>query len=125
MMGYFKTLARRVEEAAMIDGCSRFTALRRIVLPISIPGILTVVIFTFSLCVNEFIYAVTFISSSNHRTISAGVPTDLIRGDLVQWGAIAAAVLIPSIPLALLYNAFLDRFIAGFTGGVFRCKQGY
>jgi multiple sugar transport system permease protein len=85
-----------------------------------VPGILTVVIFTFSLCVNEFIYAVTFISSSEHRTISAGVPTDLIRGDLVQWGAIAASVLIPSIPLALLYNAFLDRFIAGFTGGAFR-----
>jgi multiple sugar transport system permease protein len=120
MMGFFKTIPRELEDAAMIDGCSRFAALRRIVLPISVPGILTVVIFTFSLCVNEFIYAVTFISSSDHRTISAGVPTDLIRGDLVQWGAIAAAVLIPSIPLALLYNAFLDRFIAGFTGGAFR-----
>jgi len=120
MMGFFKTIPRELEDAAMIDGCSRFAALRRIVLPISVPGILTVVIFTFSLCVNEFIYAVTFISSSEHRTISAGVPTDLIRGDLVQWGAIAAAVLIPSIPLALLYNAFLNRFIAGFTGGAFR-----
>ncbi|MDX6410544.1 MAG: multiple sugar transport system permease protein [Gaiellaceae bacterium] len=120
MMGFFKTIPRDVEDAAMIDGCSRFAALRRVVLPISLPGILTVVIFTFSLCVNEFIYATTFISSSDHRTISAGVPTDLIRGDLVQWGAIAAAVLIPSIPLALLYNAFLNRFIAGFTGGAFR-----
>ncbi len=120
MMGFFKTIPRELEDAAMIDGCSRFAALRRIVLPISVPGILTVVIFTFSLCVNEFIYAVTFISSSEHRTISAGVPTDLIRGDLVQWGAIAASVLIPSIPLALLYNAFLNRFIAGFTGGAFR-----
>lgn len=120
MMGFFKTIPRELEDAAMIDGCSRFAALRRIVLPISVPGILTVVIFTFSLCVNEFIYAVTFISSSEHRTISAGVPTDLIRGDLVQWGAIAASVLIPSIPLALLYNAFLDRFIKGFTGGAFR-----
>ena len=120
MMGFFKTIPRELEDAAMIDGCSRFAALRRIVLPISVPGILTVVIFTFSLCVNEFIYAVTFISSSDHRTISAGVPSDLIRGDLVQWGAIAAAVLIPSIPLALLYNAFLNRFIAGFTGGAFR-----
>jgi multiple sugar transport system permease protein len=120
MMGFFKTIPRELEDAAMIDGCSRFAALRRIVLPISLPGILTVVIFTFSLCVNEFIYAVTFISSSDQRTISAGVPTDLIRGDLVQWGAIAASVLIPSIPLALLYNMFLNRFIAGFTGGAFR-----
>jgi multiple sugar transport system permease protein len=120
MMGFFKTIPRELEDAAMIDGCSRFAALRRIVLPISVPGILTVVIFTFSLCVNEFIYAVTFITSSDQRTISAGVPSDLIRGDLVQWGAIAGAVLIPSIPLALLYNAFLNRFIAGFTGGAFR-----
>ena len=120
MMGFFKTIPRELEDAAMMDGCSRFAALRHVVLPVSLPGILTVVIFTFSLCVNEFIYAVTFISSSDHRTISAGVPTDLIRGDLVQWGAIAAAVLIPAIPLALLYNLFLDRFIAGFTGGAFR-----
>jgi multiple sugar transport system permease protein len=120
MMGFFKSIPRELEDAATIDGCSRFAALWRIVLPVSLPGILTVVIFTFSLCVNEFIYAITFISSSQNRTISAGVPTDLIRGDLVQWGAIAAAVLIPSIPLALLYNAFLDRFIAGFTGGAFR-----
>jgi multiple sugar transport system permease protein len=120
MMGFFKTIPRDLEDAAMIDGCSRFAALRRIVLPISLPGILTVVIFTFSLCFNEFIYSVTFISSSEHLTISAGVPTDLIRGDLVQWGAIAASVLIPSIPLELLYNVFIYRFIAGFTGGAFR-----
>jgi multiple sugar transport system permease protein len=120
LMGFFKTIPQELEDAALVDGCSRLRALRRIVFPVSLPGILTVVIFAFSLCVNEFIYAVTFISSSDHRTISAGVPTDLIRGDLVQWGAIAAAVLIPSIPLALLYNAFLDRFIAGFTGGAFR-----
>jgi multiple sugar transport system permease protein len=91
-----------------------------VIFPISIPGILTVVIFSFSLVVNEFIYAITFISSSSHRTISAGVPTDLIRGDLVDWGGIGAAVLIPTIPLALLYNVFLNRFIAGFTGGAFR-----
>jgi multiple sugar transport system permease protein len=69
---------------------------------------------------NEFVYAVTFISTSAHTTVSVGVPTDLIRGDLVLWGPIMAATLIPSIPLALLYNVFLDRFIAGFTGGAFR-----
>ena len=104
----------------MIDGCSRFAALRRIVLPISVPGILTVVIFTFSPCVNEFIYAVTFISTSNARTVSTGVPLELIRGDVYFWQSLMAATLIPSIPLALLYNTFLDRFIAGFTGGAFR-----
>jgi multiple sugar transport system permease protein len=91
-----------------------------VVFPISLPGILTVVIFTFSLVVNEFVYAVTFISTSANRTVSAGVPTELIRGDVFYWGALMAAALIPSIPLALLYNTFLDRFIAGFTGGAFR-----
>jgi len=79
-----------------------------------------VVIFAFSLCVNEFIYAFTLISSSEQRTVSAGIPNDLIRGDVFFWQSLMAAVLIPTIPLALLYNAFLDRFIKGFTGGAFR-----
>ena len=78
------------------------------------------VIFTFALCVNEYVYAITFISTSTERTVSAGVPTELIRGDVFFWGSLMAAILIPSIPLAVLYNAFLDRFIAGFTGGAFR-----
>jgi len=120
LMGFFKTIPRELEDAALIDGASRLGTLVRIVFPISVPGILTVVIFSFSLVVNEFVYAFTFISSSSSRTLSTGVYTDLIRGDLPQWGAIMVASLIPSIPLALLYNTFLDRFIAGFTGGAFR-----
>jgi multiple sugar transport system permease protein len=120
LMGFFKTIPRELEDAALIDGASRLGALARVVFPISLPGILTVVIFSFSLVVNEFVYAITFISTSSHRTVSAGVPTELIRGDVFYWGALMAAALIPSIPLALLYNVFLDRFIAGFTGGAFR-----
>ncbi len=120
LMGFFKTIPQELEDAALIDGCSRLGSLVRIVFPISIPGILTVVIFTFSLVVNEFVYAITFISSSTNRTLTVGVPTDLIRGDLFNWPGIMAAILIPSIPLALVYNAFLNRFIAGFTGGAFR-----
>ena len=120
LMGFFKTIPQELEDAALIDGCSRFGAFVRVVLPSSIPGILTVVIFTFSLVVNEFVYAITFISSSTNRTLTVGVPTDLIRGDLFNWPGIMAAILIPSIPLALVYNAFLNRFIAGFTGGAFR-----
>jgi multiple sugar transport system permease protein len=120
LMGFFKTIPQELEDAALIDGCSRFGALVRIVFPISAPGILTVVIFTFSLVVNEFVYAITFISSSTNRTLTVGVPTDLIRGDLFNWPGIMAAILIPSIPLALVYNAFLNRFITGFTGGAFR-----
>jgi multiple sugar transport system permease protein len=120
LMGFFKTIPQELEDAARIDGCSRLGALVRIVFPISIPGILTVVIFTFSLVVNEFVYAITFISSSANRTLTVGVPTDLIRGDLFNWPGIMGAILIPSIPLALVYNAFLSRFITGFTGGAFR-----
>ena len=119
-MGFFKTIPQELEDAALVDGCSRLGSLVRIVFPISIPGILTVVIFTFSLVINEFVYAITFISSSANRTLTVGVPTDLIRGDLFNWPGIMAAILIPSIPLALVYNAFLNRFIAGFTGGAFR-----
>jgi multiple sugar transport system permease protein len=120
LMGFFKTIPPELEEAALVDGASRLKALYRIVLPVSLPGILTVVIFAFSLCVNEFIYAFTFISTSELRTVSAGIPNDLIRGDVFFWQSLMAATLIPAIPLALLYNAFLDRFIKGFTGGAFR-----
>jgi len=120
LMGFFKSIPRELEEAALVDGASRLRALVRIVFPISLPGILTVVIFTFSLCVNEFVYAIAFIARSDSKVVSTGIYTELIRGDVFYWGALMAATLIPSIPLALLYNAFLDRFIAGFTGGAFR-----
>jgi multiple sugar transport system permease protein len=120
LMGFFKTIPQELEDAALVDGASRVKTLTRVVFPISIPGILTVVIFSFSLVVNEFVYAFTFISPSDHKVVSTGVYSDLIRGDLPEWGAIMLAALIPSIPLALLYNTFLDRFIAGFTGGAFR-----
>jgi multiple sugar transport system permease protein len=120
LMGFFKSIPMELEDAALMDGCSRIGALLRVVLPVSVPGVLTVVIFTFSLVVNEFVYAITFITSSENRTLTVGVPTDLIRGDLYNWSGIMAAIIIPAIPLALIYNAFLNRFITGFTGGAFR-----
>jgi multiple sugar transport system permease protein len=120
LMGFFKTIPRELEEAARVDGASRLRTLVQIVFPISVPGILVVVIFSFSLVVNDFVYALAFITTSHEKTISTGVFTELIRGDIFFWQALMAATLIPSIPLALLYNVFLDRFIAGFTGGAFR-----
>lgn len=120
LMGFFRTIPRELEDAAQVDGASRLGTLWRIILPVSIPGILTVVIFTFSLAFNEFVYALTFISSSETKTLAIGVPTELIRGDVFFWQGLLAAALIPSIPIALLYNMFLDRFIQGFTGGAFR-----
>src|ERR687895_122794 len=107
LMGFFKTIPKELEDAALVDGASRLKTLTRVVFPISIPGILTVVIFSFSLVVNEFVYAFTFISPSDQKVVSTGVYTDLIRGDLPEWGAIMVGALVPSIPLALLYNSFL------------------
>lgn len=117
LMGFFKSLPREIEEAAIVDGCSIFGTFVKIVLPLSVPGILTVVIFAFTLTMQEFVYALTFISSSAQKPITLGVATDLIRGDIYYWGELMGAALIASVPVALAYNFFLDRFIAGITGG--------
>lgn len=120
LMGFFRSLPQELEEAALVDGATRFTAFWRILLPLAVPGVLTAVIFTFTLAVNEFIYALTFVSISDLKTVSVGVPTDLIRGDVFFWGAIMASALVVSLPVALLYNAFLDRFVEGLTAGALR-----
>ena len=120
LMGFFKTIPRDLEEAARVDGCTRLAALRRVVLPVAVPGILTVVIFSFTLVTHEFVYAVTFVTDTAEKVISTGVPTGLIRGDVFYWGPLMAGALIPSIPIVLLYNVFLDRFVAGITAGAGR-----
>jgi multiple sugar transport system permease protein len=120
LMGFFKTLPKEVEESAMVDGCSRLGAIGRVVLPLAMPGLLTVVIFALTLTIQEFVYSLTFISSVERMTVSVGVPVALVRGDVYYWGSLMAACLITSAPLAILYNFFLDRFIAGFTVGAIR-----
>jgi multiple sugar transport system permease protein len=120
LMGFFKSLPKEVEESAMVDGCSRVGAVTRIVLPLSVPGLLTVVIFALTLVVQEFVYSLTFISSVEKMTVSVGVPVALIRGDVYYWGSLMAACLVTSLPLAIVYNFFLDRFIAGFTVGAIK-----
>ena len=120
LMGFFKSLPREVEESAMVDGCSRLGAIWRMVLPLSMPGLLTVVIFALTLVIQEFVYSLTFISSVERMTVSVGVPVALVRGDVYYWGSLMAACLITSIPIAVLYNVFLDRFIAGFTVGAIK-----
>src|SRR5262245_39925730 len=117
LMGFFKSLPREVEESALVDGCGRAGAIWRVVLPLAVPGILTVVIFALTLVVQEFVYSLTFISSVQRMTVSVGVPVALVRGDVYYWGSLMAACVITSVPLAILYNFFLDRFIAGFTVG--------
>ena len=117
LMGFFKALPPEIEEAAIVDGCSLFGAFIKMAIPLSLPAILTVVIFTFTLTLQEFVYALTFVSSSSQKPITLGVSTDLIRGDVFFWGEIMAGALIASIPVAIAYNLFLDRFISGITGG--------
>ncbi|MFZ2007291.1 MAG: carbohydrate ABC transporter permease [Stellaceae bacterium] len=117
MMGFFKAVPVEIEEAAIVDGCSVFGAFAKMVIPLSVPAILTVVIFTFTLTLQEFVYALTFISSSSQKTITLGVATDLVRGDIYFWGELMAGALITAIPVAIAYNLFLDRFISGITGG--------
>ncbi len=120
MMGFFKSIPAELEEAAMVDGCTRLAALRHIVLPISVAGILTVIIFAFALSMQEFTYALTFISPSSQKTVSIGVPTDLIRGDVFYWGSLMGGALVSAVPAAILYSLFLDRFIAGLTAGALK-----
>jgi multiple sugar transport system permease protein len=120
LMGFFKSLPKEVEESAMVDGCSRVGAIWRMVLPLSVPGLLTVVIFALTLVIQEFVYSLTFISSVQRMTVSVGVPVALVRGDVYYWGSLMAACLITSIPIAVVYNFFLDRFIAGFTVGAIK-----
>ena len=120
LMGFFKAIPRDLEEAAMIDGLSRFGAFVRIVIPISTAGILTVIIFTFTLVTQEFVYALTFISPAKYYTVSVGVPTFLVHGDVYFWGSLMAACFIASVPIAIIYNFFVDRFIAGFTVGAIK-----
>ncbi len=117
LMGFFKAIPPDLEEAAMIDGYSRFGAFIKVVLPISVAGILTVIIFSFTLVTQEFVYALTFITAASNYTVSVGVPTFLVRGDVYFWGSLMGACFIASVPIAILYNFFLDRFIAGFTVG--------
>jgi multiple sugar transport system permease protein len=120
IMGFFRSIPRDIEEQAMIDGYSRLAVIRRVVLPLGISGILTAVIFAFTLVMQDFVYALTFISSLEKMTVSLGVPVALVRGDVFYWGSLMAACLFTSIPIAVIYNLFIDRFIAGLTAGALK-----
>jgi len=117
LMGFFKVIPKDVEEAAMIDGHSRLGAFFRVILPMSVAGLLTTIIFSFTLVMQEFVYGLTFITTSRNLTLSVGVPTFLVRGDVYFWGSLMGACFLASVPIAILYNLFVDRFIAGFTVG--------
>jgi multiple sugar transport system permease protein len=120
MAGFFRTIPPEIEEAAMVDGSSRIGAIPRVVLPLSIAGLLTVAIFAFTLSMQDFVYALSFVSSSDQKVVTIGVVTELIRGDVFFWGSLMAGALIAGVPVAILYSFFLDYFVKGITGGAIK-----
>ena len=120
LMGFVRTVPREIEESAQIDGCTRFEAFRMIIVPVIVPGIITAGIFAFTLTYQEYIYALTFVSASANKTISYGVTTDLVRGDVFYWGSLMSGALIGALPVAIVYAFSLDHFIHGLTAGALK-----
>ena len=118
LMGCFKAIPRELEECARIDGATRWKAMMYIIIPIAVPGILSAGIFAFTLSWNEFIYALVFLSSAEQKTVSVGVTSELVRGDVFYWGQLMAGALLGSIPVAFIYSFFVEYYVAGLTGSV-------
>ena len=118
LMGYFRSIPFELEECALIDGATRFEILWKITLPLSVPGLISAGIFAFTLSWNEFIYALTFISSSEVKTVPVGVVTELVEGDVYHWGSLMAGALLGSLPVAVLYSFFVEHYVSGMTGAV-------
>ena len=118
LMGYFRSIPFELEECALIDGASRLQILWKIVLPLAVPGLISAGIFAFTLSWNEFIYALTFVSSSESKTVPVGVVTELVEGDVYHWGALMAGALLGSLPVAVVYSFFVEYYVSGLTGAV-------
>jgi multiple sugar transport system permease protein len=118
LMGYFRTIPYELEECAMIDGASRIQVLWSITLPLAVPGLISAGIFAFTLSWNEFIYALTFISSSENKTVPVGAITELVEGDVYHWGSLMAAALLGSLPVVILYSFFVEYYVSSLTGAV-------
>jgi len=118
LMGYFKSIPLELEECALIDGANRWQILVRIILPLAVPGLISAGIFAFTLSWNEFIYALTFISSSEVKMVPVGVVTELVEGDVYHWGSLMAGALFGSLPVAILYSFFVEYYVSGLTGAV-------
>ena len=118
LMGYFRTIPRELEDCARIDGASWLQVLWHITLPLAVPGLISAGIFSFTLSWNEFIYALTFISSSENKTVPVGAITELVEGDVYHWGSLMAAALLGSVPVVILYSFFVDYYVSSLTGAV-------
>jgi multiple sugar transport system permease protein len=117
-MGYFKTIPFELEECALIDGASRWQILTKIVLPLSIPGLISAFIFCFTLCWNEFIYALTFLTSEQNKTVPVAIVNAFVDGDIYHWGSLMAGALLGSLPLVILYAFFVEHYVSAMTGAI-------
>ncbi len=115
LMGFFKSIPAELEEQALVDGYSRLGAFLRVTLPLAVPGIIAVVIFSFTLSAQEFVYALSFVTNVARKTVSVGVPADMVRGDIFDWGPLMASAFLASVPVAVLYYFVIDKFVSGFT----------
>jgi multiple sugar transport system permease protein len=118
LMGYFKTIPYELEECALIDGASRWQILTRIVVPLAIPGLISAFIFSFTLCWNEFIYALTFLQSTPNKTVPVAIVNEFVDGDIYKWGSLMAGALVGSLPLVILYAFFVEHYVSAMTGAV-------
>lgn len=118
LMGYFKTIPYELEEAALIDGANRWQILTRIIIPLSIPGLISAFIFSFTLCWNEFIYALTFISSTQNKTVPVAIVSAFVDADVYRWGSLMAGALVGALPLVILYAFFVEHYVSAMTGAV-------
>lgn len=117
LMGYFRTISRELEDAALVDGANRLQAMVKIVLPLALPGVLSAAIFCFTLGWNEFLYALVFMGSGNMKTVPVGVVSDLIKADVYFWGSLMAAGILGSVPVAVAYAFLVDNYVSGLTAG--------
>ncbi|MGX7706421.1 carbohydrate ABC transporter permease [Methylobacterium sp. Gmos1] len=118
LMGYFKTIPYELEECALIDGASRWQILVKIILPLAVPGLISAGIFSLTLCWNEFIYALTFLSSTQNKTVPVAVVSEFVDGDIYRWGSLMAGALVGSLPLVILYSFFVEHYVSAMTGAV-------
>jgi multiple sugar transport system permease protein len=117
LMGYFRTIPKEIEDCALVDGCDRLQALLRVVLPLAVPGIVCAILFAFTISWNEFLYSLVFVSPTVSKTVTVGVVSELVRGDIFYWGALMAGGLVGALPIVLAYVFFLDYYVTGLTAG--------
>ena len=118
LIGFLRSIPRELEEAALVDGASWPRIMIKVILPLSVPGLISATIFSFTLSWNEYLYALIYMFSSANKTISVGLTTELMRGDVFQWGQLMAGSLLGTLPVVLVYFFFVEYYVAGMSGAL-------